>query len=132
MPFVCHSYLLVCHWHELVHHPFVTRMYSCTICMSLVCTRMPSVWHSYILVYHPYATRMYSYVTCMPLVCPCMSSVYHSSVVLPWAFKPWRNLLYLGKLLTIFAKTFHRRCLIRPSMHGQKQPPELFFKKSCS
>ena len=52
MSSVCHSYVLVC-------HPYITRMYSYVIRMSLVCTCMASVCHSYV-------------------------PVYHSSVVLPW------------------------------------------------
>ena len=87
---------------SLACHPFVTRMYSCVICMSLVCTRMSFVCHShvlvchpYVLVCHPYITRMYSYIIRMLLVChpyvTRMSSICHSSVpvchspvVLPW------------------------------------------------
>ena len=51
--------------------PLVTRMsFVChVICMSLVCSRMPSACHSYVLVYHSYVTRMYSYVIRMSLVC---------------------------------------------------------------
>ena len=52
-----------------VCHPYVTRMYSYVIRVSLVCTRMSPVCHSYVLVYHPYVTRMYSYVIRMSLVC---------------------------------------------------------------
>ena len=54
MSSVCHSYVLVCngislvcthmssvyHSYVLVYHPYVTRMYSHAIRMSLVCTRM--------------------------------------------------------------------------------------------
>ena len=47
-------------------------MYSYVICMSLVCTRVPSICHS------QYVTRMYSYVICMLLVCTRMSSVCYS------------------------------------------------------
>ena len=67
MPFVRHSFVLVC-------HPYVTPM--------------SSGYHSYVLVCHPYVTRMYSYVTRMPVICTpmspvCtrMSPVCHSSVV---------------------------------------------------
>ena len=71
MPFVCKSYVLVCH--------------NYVICMSLVSTRMPLVCHSYVLicylyvlVCHSYVTRMWSYVlVCHPYVIR-MSSVCHS------------------------------------------------------
>ena len=53
---VCHSYAirlsLICRLYLLGCNPYVTRMYSYVILMSLVCTRMLSV-----------CTRMYSYVT---------------------------------------------------------------------
>ena len=102
MSFVCHldvicmrSYLSlctlmspVCHSFVLVYHPYVPRMYSYAIHMSLVCTRMSSVFlsyvpvcHSYVLVCHPYVTRMYSYVIRMSLVCTRMSFVCHSYVI---------------------------------------------------
>ena len=42
--------------------PYVTRIYSYAIRMSLVC-------HSYVLVCHPYVTHMYSHVIRMSLVC---------------------------------------------------------------
>ena len=91
MSFACHldvicmrSYLSlctlmspVCHSFVLVYHPYVPRMYSYTIHMSLVCTRVPSVCHSYVLVCHPYVTRMYSYVICMLLVCGFTMNHYH-------------------------------------------------------
>ena len=63
-----HSYILVC-------HPYVTRMYSCVIPMSLACTIMSSLYHSYVLVCHPYVTRMYLHVIRMSLVGIRMSLV---------------------------------------------------------
>ena len=100
MSFVCHldvicmrSYLSlctlmspVCHSFVLVYHPYVPRMYSYAIHMSLVCTRMSSVFlsyvpvcHSYVLVCHPYVTRIYSYVICMLLVCGFTMNHYHKN-----------------------------------------------------
>ena len=69
MPSVCHLHVLVC-------HPYVTRMYSYIIRISLVCARILSVCHSYVI-------RMYSYVPVV--VCTRMSSVCHSYVVLSWS-----------------------------------------------
>ena len=85
MPFVFHSYVLVC-------HPYVTRLYSYVIRMSLVytrmssvsysyvlvCTHMLSVCHSHVLVCHSYVTRTYLYIIRMLLLCTRMSSVCHS------------------------------------------------------
>ena len=78
----------VCHSHVLVCHQYVTRIYSNTIRMSLVCTRISFVFHSYVLVCHsdvlvchPYVTHMYSYVIRMSLVCTRMPSVCHSYVL---------------------------------------------------
>ena len=65
MSLVCHS----CVTRLCACHPYVTRIYSYLIDMSLVCTGMSPVCRSYVLVCHSYATRMYSYVTHMPLVC---------------------------------------------------------------
>ena len=56
------TYVLVC-------HPYVTRLFSCLIRISLLCTRMSSICYSYVLACHPYVTRMYSYVIRMSLVC---------------------------------------------------------------
>ena len=113
MSFACHldvicmrSYLSlctlmspVCHSFVLVYHPYVPRMYSYTIHMSLVCTRVPSVCHSYVRVCHPYfyrmypyVTRMYSYVIRMSLVCTRMSSVCYSYVALQWTITIRTNL----------------------------------------
>ena len=61
MSSVFHSYVLVC-------HPYVSRMYSYVIRVSLVCTRMSSACHSYVLACHSYVTHMYSYVIRMSLV----------------------------------------------------------------
>ena len=73
---------------SLICHPYVTRMYSYVIYMSLVCTRMSSACHSYVLVCHPYVThmysyvtRMYSYLTRMSLVCTRMSFVCYLYVL---------------------------------------------------
>ena len=72
MPFVCQSYVLVCHsyiillslaW--LVCHSYVIPY----VRKSHVCTRMPFVCHSYVLECHSYATRMHLYVIRMSLVC---------------------------------------------------------------
>ena len=71
---------------SLVFHSYATRMYLYVICMTLVCTRMPSVCHSYVLVSHPYVTRMYSYVIRMSLVCTRMSSVSHSYVTRMYSY----------------------------------------------
>ena len=79
MPFVFHSSALLC-------HPYVTRMYSYAIRMSVVSIRMSSVCHSHVLVCHSYVTRS----TAMSFVC-------HSYVVLPWMnlFRnPFSRLLY--------------------------------------
>ena len=51
---VCHSYLLVC-------HPYVTRMYSYVICMSLICTCISAVFHFYALAFHSYVTHFWFY-----------------------------------------------------------------------
>ena len=97
MPFVCQSYVLVCHsyiillslaW--LVCHsyaiPYVRK--------SHVCTRMPFVCHSYV-------TRMHSYFTSMSIVCIRMSSVCYSCVVLPWidirlSYVKWKLIFTIG------------------------------------
>ena len=75
----------VCHSHVLVCHQYVTRIYSNTIRMSLVCTRISFVFHSYVLVCHsdvlvchPYVTHMYSYVIRMSLVCGFTMNPYES------------------------------------------------------
>ena len=49
-------------------HPYVTRMYSHIICISLECTRMSPVFHSYVLVCHPYLTRLWFYHEPLELV----------------------------------------------------------------
>ena len=49
-------------------HPYVTRMYSYIICISLECTRMSPVFHSYVLVCHPYLTRLWFYHEPLELV----------------------------------------------------------------
>ena len=87
MSFVFAHILSIC-----TRMPFViSRMYSYVICMSLVCTRMPSLCHSYVLVCHPCFTRMYSYVIRMSLVCTRMSSVCHSYVLVchPYVTRKW-------------------------------------------
>ena len=61
--------------------PYVTRMYSYVIRISLICTLMSFVCHSYVLVCHTYVTRTYSYVIRMSLICTRMSSVCHSYVL---------------------------------------------------
>ena len=71
----------VCHSHVLVCHPYVTRIYSNAIRMSLVLTRTSFVCHSYVLVCHPYVTHIYSYVIRMSLVWTRMQSVCHSYVL---------------------------------------------------
>ena len=55
-----YSYAIRMSLYVLVCHLYVTRMYSCVIRMSLVCTRMLLVC---------YVTRMYSHVIRMSLVC---------------------------------------------------------------
>ena len=79
---VCHSYVLVCNGmsltfilmssvydsYVLVCHPYVTRMYSYIIRMSLVC--------------HPYVTRMSSVRHSCILVCIYMSSLSHLRVLI--------------------------------------------------
>ena len=67
MPIVCTCKPLMC-------LSFVTRMYSCIICLylyvigrSLLCTWISAAYHSYVIVY-----------TGMSLVCTRMSSVCHS------------------------------------------------------
>ena len=100
MSFACHldvicmrSYLSlctlmspVCHSFVLVYHPYVPRMYSYTIHMSLVCTRVPSVCHSYVRVCHPYFYRMYPYVTRMSSVCHSYVLVCHLYVTRMWLY----------------------------------------------
>ena len=71
----------VCHSHVLVCHPYVTRIYSNAIRMSLVLTRISFVCHWYVLVCHPYVTDKYSYVIRMSLVWTRMPSVCHSYVL---------------------------------------------------
>ena len=76
MSLVCNpklSLILVC-------HPYVTRMYSYVIRMSLVCNPMSFVCHSYVLVCHPYVTRMYSYVIRMSSLCHSYVLVCHPYV----------------------------------------------------
>ena len=70
MTFQCHSYILI-------FHPYLSRMYSHVIRMSLVRTRMASVCHSYVIRMSLVFTRMYSYV----ILCTHMSPVCHSYVV---------------------------------------------------
>ena len=109
MWFVCRSYVIcmsiVCTRISLIHYPYVTRMYSyiismsllCLVChpcvtrlypyvirMSFVCTRMSSVCHSYVLVCHPYVIRMSS--VCHPYVLVC-----HLYVTRMWFYHepPW-------------------------------------------
>ena len=76
MSLVCTGILSVCHSYVLVYHPYLTRMCSYIIRMSLVC-------HPYVLVCT--RSRMYSYVIRMSLVCGfimersyviCMSLIY--------------------------------------------------------
>ena len=80
MSFVCHSYVI--HISPVRHSyvPYVTRMYSYVIRMSLVCHLYVTRMYSYVTrvslvcarmlpVCHPYVTRMYSYVIRMSLVC---------------------------------------------------------------
>ena len=64
MSSICHSNVI-----RMSCYPYVTRMYSYVIRMSLVSTCTSSVCHSYVLVCHPYVTGMYSYVIRMSLVC---------------------------------------------------------------
>ena len=80
MPFVCDSYVLV-------YHPYVTRLYSYVIRMSLVCT----LCLPYVPVCHLYVTCMYSYVIRMSLICTRMSSVCHSYVLVchPYVTRMW-------------------------------------------
>ena len=95
MSLACHSYVRVC-------HPYITRMCSCVIRLSLVCTCMSSAYHSYVLIClsvchsyvligHPYVTRMYCYVIRMPFVCIRMSFVCHSYVLAchPYVTRMW-------------------------------------------
>ena len=53
---------------------YANCMYSCVICISLICTRMSLVCHSYV-------TRVYSYAILMSLVCTCMTFICHSYVL---------------------------------------------------
>ena len=71
-------------------------MYSYVICVSVVCTGMPSVCHSYVLLGHPYVTRMYSYVIRMSLECTHMSSVCHSYVLVCARMSSVSNLYVLA------------------------------------
>ena len=82
MSFVCAHiclYVLLC-------HPYVTRLYSYIIRMSLVCTRIPSICHSYVLVCHPYVTRMYAYIIRIFIVCTRMSLVCHPYVTRMYSY----------------------------------------------
>ena len=89
---VTHEYIRVSlgkpidsHWYVLACHPYVTRIYSYVISMSLVCIRvtciysyvirmslvcirMSSICHLYVFVCHPYVTRMSPVL----LVCTCI------------------------------------------------------------
>ena len=69
MSFLCTRMSCIYHLHVLVCYPYVTRIYSYTVRMSLACTRMSSVCHSCVLACHPYVTPMYSCVIRMSLVC---------------------------------------------------------------
>ena len=88
MSFICTCMSLVC-------HPYITRIYSYVIRISLLCTRMSSVCHSYVLVCHVYVTRMasvcHSYVIRMSRVCTRMSPVCHSCVLIchPYVTRLW-------------------------------------------
>ena len=65
MPFVCQSYILVC-------HTYVIRMSLLCACILSICTRMLFVCHSYVLVCHLYVTCMYSHVmVCHSFVLVC-------------------------------------------------------------
>ena len=81
---VCHSYILICHSHLLIYHPYVTRMYSYAFCMSLVFTHISSVCHSHVLARSRYATCMYSYVL-VPLCHLYVTSMwcYHELEIRP-------------------------------------------------
>ena len=56
-------------------------MYSCVICISLICTRMSLVCHSYVTRVYSYIICMYSYVILMSLVCTCMTFIYNLYVL---------------------------------------------------
>ena len=84
IPFVCQSYVLVCHTYVICMslvlrtcHSYITRvcsyfiyMYSYAIRMAVVCTGISSVCHSYVLVCNG-----------MPLVYTRMSFVRHSHLL---------------------------------------------------
>ena len=114
MPSACQSYVLVCngtslartrissvcHSRLLVFHPYVTRMYSCVIRMSLVCTRMSSLCHMYVLVCHPYVICMWFY----------HEPYLHLSIATHY-FKPIENCyikltIYIITTLTCFLKMY--------------------------
>ena len=105
MPFVWHLFLLVCHSYTIrlsfvcIHvcyshvsecDSYLTRMYSCFICMLLISARMSCcatriytfvmVWYSYVLICRG-----------MSLVCTRMSSVCHSYVLVchPYVTSIW-------------------------------------------
>ena len=95
---LCTRMSSVCHSYVLVSHPFVTRMYSYVILMSLV---ISSVYHSYVLVCHPYVTRIYSYVIRMSLVCSFTMSLTFNLVsffYLLFFFRMLQILVTLSKL----------------------------------
>ena len=64
MSSVGHSYVLMC-------HPYVTHMYLCVICMSLVCTRMSSLCHLYVV--SPWTFSKYQWYNLLQLMLfiPC-------------------------------------------------------------
>ena len=76
----------------LIRHPYVTRMYSHVICMSLVCTHV--VCTSLVCIRMPsYVTRMYFYVIGTSLVCTRMSSVCDSYVLAMSSVRHWYELV---------------------------------------
>ena len=83
---------------SLVSHPYVTRIYSYVLQMSLVCSHISSacllgtcmsfvchsyvlVCHSYVLVYRLHVTAIYLYIIRLSLVCTRMSGVCHTYVL---------------------------------------------------
>ena len=72
MPSICHSHVLVC-------NPYVTRMYSYVIRMSLVCTHISSVCHSYVLVCH----RMWFYHE------PSPETAFNYNLQIVYSFRLW-------------------------------------------
>ena len=76
---VCTRMPSICHLHILVCHPYLTRMYSYVIRMSLVCTHISSVCHSYVLACH----RMWFYHE------PSPETAFNYNLQIVYSFRLW-------------------------------------------